>query len=109
MAILTRIICGYGKARHDMTRDSTQNKTRIALIGCGAWGKHIARNLAELDVLAAICDTDSATAKAIAQSLNTPTLPLAEIEADASIQGVAIATPASSHAELAVRFLAAGK
>lgn len=107
--MLTPIICGCGKARHDMTQDMTQNKTRIALIGCGAWGKHIARNLAELGVLAAICDTDSVAVKAIAQSLTTPMLPLADIEADASIHGVAIATPASSHAELADRFLTAGK
>ena len=33
-------------------------KLNIALIGCGSWGKNIARNLHKIGTLACIYDTD---------------------------------------------------
>ena len=31
---------------------------RIAVVGCGNWGKNLVRNFAQLGELAAICDSD---------------------------------------------------
>ena len=41
-----------------LPRFSTANPiARIACIGCGYWGKKVARNLAELNALHAVADT----------------------------------------------------
>ncbi|MFC1912767.1 NAD(P)-binding domain-containing protein [Chloroflexota bacterium] len=34
------------------------SNSNIAVIGCGYWGKNLARNFAELGALHTICDTD---------------------------------------------------
>lgn len=80
---------------------------RVALIGCGAWGRNIARNLAGLGALAAVCDSDAAAASAAAHRAEIRALEA--ILADATIDAVAIATPAATHAALAARALAGGK
>ena len=85
------------------------DKPQIALIGSGAWGRHIARNLSELGALAAICDTHSSRAQEVAARHKVAVKPLPDIAKDSSIAGVAIATPMHSHAELAVAMLQAGK
>ena len=38
-------------------------KIKIALIGCGQWGKNIARNLYTLNVLNTICDNSDVNLK----------------------------------------------
>jgi predicted dehydrogenase/acetyltransferase-like isoleucine patch superfamily enzyme len=80
---------------------------RVALIGCGAWGRNIARNLADLGALAAVCDTDTAAAEAAAHG--APVRDVDDVLADPAIDAVAIATPAATHAALAAVALAAGK
>jgi UDP-2-acetamido-3-amino-2,3-dideoxy-glucuronate N-acetyltransferase len=83
--------------------------TRIALVGCGGWGKNLARNLKQISSLAAIVDPNPG-AKAIAEELAVdwfadlqPTLN------DKSIRGIAIATPAATHASVAEAAMLAGK
>ncbi len=39
---------------------------RVAVIGCGYWGKNLVRNFAELGALAAICDPDREAATQLA-------------------------------------------
>ena len=80
---------------------------RVALIGCGAWGRNIARNLAGLGALAAVSDLDAEAASAAAHGAEMRALDA--ILADAAIDAVAIATPAATHAALAAQALAAGK
>ncbi len=82
---------------------------RAALLGCGQWGRHIARNLAELGALAAVHDADDATAQHIAGRHGVAARPMADILADPTIPAVAIATPAITHAAIAQAALAAGK
>jgi predicted dehydrogenase len=82
---------------------------RIAQIGCGYWGKNLARNFAELGVLAAVVDGDPATASAIGTQHSVPVSDFDAVLADPAINGVALATPAVSHAEMAQRALRAGK
>jgi len=85
-------------------------KSSIALIGCGQWGRNIARNLTQLGALSVIVDADVARGKAIADELGVAF----EVDFDtvlsrADILGVAIATPAVTHAAVATEALTAGK
>ena len=46
---------------------------KIALIGCGSWGKNIARNLSQMNVLSCVYDPHSNIAKQITNDLKLPT------------------------------------
>lgn len=88
-----------------------KHPTRIALLGCGYWGKNHARNLQALGVLTLVCDP-SESGRTLAGEL----APDAEIHPDPehafqrnNIDAVVIATPAETHCELALRAFAAGK
>ena len=83
--------------------------TRIALIGCGYWGKNVGRSLAKLGVLAAVVDGDPERAAAYAAEYSTETMTLDQVLADSSIDGIAIATPAETHFDVASLALNAGK
>lgn len=82
---------------------------KVAQIGCGYWGKNLARNFAELGALAAVVDGDAATAARIAGEHGVRVASFAEVLADDSIAGISLATPAVTHATLALEALAAGK
>ncbi|RYD82504.1 MAG: Gfo/Idh/MocA family oxidoreductase [Verrucomicrobiaceae bacterium] len=85
------------------------NCPRVAQLGCGYWGKNLARNFAELGALAAVCDPDPATAQREAEKNGVAARSISEVLADASIAGVSIAAPAEVHAELALKAFDAGK
>ena len=84
---------------------------KIACIGAGYWGKNLVRNFTDLGVLAWVCDSDPlrraqlAAAYPIAQFTDA----VDHILTDPEVAGVAIATPAETHSELARRALLAGK
>lgn len=86
---------------------------RIAVIGAGYWGPNLARNFhASADwELAAICDLDRERAERVAASVGgVPVLTqLTEVLADATVDAVAIATPARTHHDIACAALEAGK
>ena len=87
------------------------NLPRLALLGCGYWGKNLARNFHKLGVLACICDPSEAgraSAKEIAPEVSTIDR-LGSVFSDASIDAVVLATPATTHYELSVAALRAGK
>jgi len=85
-------------------------KLSVALVGCGQWGKNIARNLAQLGALRAICDADAVRGRAMAKDLGAEYAPdLAALLERSDIPAVAIATPAATHAAIAGRALDAGK
>ena len=91
--------------------ENTPNAQRaqIALIGCGMWGRNIARNLHQLGVLAGVCDLSSAAAAEFAAQFETSALSFDEVLARDDIHGVCIVTAAPSHSALALRAFAAGK
>ena len=76
---------------------------KISVIGCGYWGKNLVRVFSELGVLESVCDMDVSRRDFIKKEYpNVKTT--SDYEAvlhSASIGGVAIATPASTHYELA--------
>lgn len=84
-------------------------KKNIAVIGCGHWGKNLVRNFAGLDALYAVCDGDPQVAQKFADEYGVKALTFEAILSDNSVEGVVLATPAETHAEIAVRSLASNK
>lgn len=82
---------------------------RIALVGCGRWGRNLARVLARLGVLSVIVDPAADALAELGADLGCRvSADLADAFAD-EITGVVIAAPAVDHARLALRALEAGK
>lgn len=89
------------------------DKLGIAVIGVGYWGPNLVRNFRNSPDwdLAAVCDLDPVRAARVIGDRST-----IDIETDATrvlqradVDAVAIATPAHTHAELAIAALEAGK
>jgi UDP-2-acetamido-3-amino-2,3-dideoxy-glucuronate N-acetyltransferase len=86
------------------------SSVRVALFGCGQWGKNVARTLAEAGALAVVVDAFPAQAEALAKTLGVPfeTDP-AKVLADPTIQACAVTTPAETHFAVAKEAIRAGK
>lgn len=82
---------------------------KIAVIGCGHWGKNLVRNFGQLGALYAVCDGNADLASKFASEFDVKAMDFEAIINDASVQGVVIATPAETHASLAIQALAKGK
>jgi UDP-2-acetamido-3-amino-2,3-dideoxy-glucuronate N-acetyltransferase len=84
---------------------------KIALIGCGKWGRNIARSLGEMGFLFAICETKNhcQITRELSQKFSVPIKSLDEILSDSQIQAVALATPTSTHYSLSKQCLEVGK
>jgi UDP-2-acetamido-3-amino-2,3-dideoxy-glucuronate N-acetyltransferase len=85
--------------------------SQIALVGCGYWGKNLCRNFHALGALSAVVDaTESGqiTARSIAPDTQISDR-LDDVLRNDQIQGVALATPAETHADLAIQSMQAGK
>ena len=83
--------------------------TRIGLIGCGMWGRNLARNLAALGALAAVADQHADRADAFAAEFGTDSRSVEDLLTGDGIDGVVIASAAPTHADLACRALAHGR
>lgn len=86
-------------------------RPNIALIGCGQWGRNLARNLAALGVLRAVCDSNPGVLEEVRTLYPEVTVtvdPSAVLE-DSEIEGCVVATPSAFHFELARQALQAGK
>lgn len=84
---------------------------RVAVVGCGNWGKNLVRNFAQLGALAAICDSDEkrlALAKQENKDLRTTT-DLQTLLDDPEISAIVVASPSDTHFDLAKRALLANK
>ncbi|MBZ5535383.1 MAG: Gfo/Idh/MocA family oxidoreductase [Acidobacteriia bacterium] len=83
----------------------------IAVVGCGYWGKNLARNFAQLRALRWISDTNDVALKE--QSKLYPDVKITrrfeEVLEDELIHGVVIATPAAAHYAHAREALLKGK
>jgi predicted dehydrogenase/acetyltransferase-like isoleucine patch superfamily enzyme len=87
----------------------SSNTPRVGLVGCGYWGKNLARNFHELGALAAVCDTDGESLYRAHEAHSVRTAQWDELLDDSGISAVAIATPAETHALLTEQALDAGK
>jgi predicted dehydrogenase len=83
---------------------------RVAVIGCGYWGRNLVRNFHQLGELAAVCDVTQAGREAAMQiAPGVPLLDKIEDVLSGGYPAVVIATPAETHAELTAAALQAGK
>ena len=85
--------------------------TDVAVVGSGYWGRNLVRNFAEEGCLKWICDRNSQALESFQKAY--PQIrtchQLAELLQDQELSGVAIATPAETHFQLAREVLLAGK
>ena len=86
---------------------------RIGVVGLGYWGPNLARNFAALPgaELRWCCDASEAARDRAAQQHPgvRVTAELSDLLDDPELDAIALATPVSTHADLAVRVLQAGK
>jgi len=85
-------------------------QSKVAVVGCGYWGKNLVRNFYNLGALAMVCDmtyTGRSTAKELAPQAEV----VSSLEAVllAPVAGLVIATPAETHYDLVKQALEAGK
>ena len=90
--------------------DSKRQNT-VAVVGTGYWGKNLVRNFQNLGVLRTVCDTDSRSVRSFIEQYPDVRGAAAYVDVlgDAEISGVAIAAPASTHAQLVREALLADK
>ena len=84
-------------------------ENKIAVVGCGYWGKNIVRNFHDLNVLSAICDNNQETAAKFAKEYKVSSISFSEILNSDEFNGIAIAAPAEQHYGLVKESLLAGK
>jgi predicted dehydrogenase len=86
---------------------------RVGVVGLGYWGPNLARNLAAIPgcELTWLCDSSGSAREGLARTFPDAraTGELEELLGDPELDAVVLATPVGSHAELAIRVLAAGK
>jgi predicted dehydrogenase len=86
---------------------------RTAVVGLGYWGPNLVRNLQEIDAADVVCACDAQPAALKKIGRRYPAIGLTsdfgEVLRDRSIDAVAIATPVSTHFDLAMAALEAGK
>lgn len=91
----------------------TQDNVRIALIGCGYWGPNLARNFSQVEhgELALCADLDDQALARLQRQFPQVemTTDVMAVLARPDIDAIALATPARTHATLALQALAAGK
>jgi predicted dehydrogenase len=83
---------------------------KVAVVGCGYWGKNLVRNFAALDALSMVCDANL-DARRFAAGIAPETAVVSDFDKvlSSSVDGVVVATPAETHFDLGRRALEAGK
>jgi UDP-2-acetamido-3-amino-2,3-dideoxy-glucuronate N-acetyltransferase len=85
-------------------------RVKVALAGCGYWGRNLARNLHQMGHLHAVCDPDARILKEVKSSYRVPTTrDFDDLLHDANVKAIAIAAPAVDHYRLVQSALRAGK
>jgi predicted dehydrogenase len=85
----------------------------VAVVGAGYWGPNLVRNIQGCPAfqLRWLCDLDVGRARTVLGQYSTvrATDSLDDVLADPDVRAVAVATPAATHAEVAMRVLDAGR
>ena len=84
---------------------------KLAVIGCGYWGKNLVRNFHELKVLNTICDVDEKRLMEFKEKYAdiSVTVDYKDFLGNNNVDAVAIATPAATHFQLAKEALISNK
>ena len=81
---------------------------KVAVVGCGQWGKNLVRNFSGLGALGAISDPDDNLAMRVSSDYDVPALDFDGV-LESDCDGIVIAAPAPLHARLALKAFAARK
>ncbi len=83
----------------------------IACVGAGYWGKNLVRNFHALGVLSSVAEQDPSIRRALSKEYPDVQISssLDDLLRDSRIRGVAVATPAATHAEIIRKTLLADK
>ena len=84
-------------------------KARVAVVGCGHWGKNLVRNFSELGSLISVCDPNQELSQRFSSQYNVKNSSFSEIKSDPEIDGIVLAVPATLHASMAIEAMSAGK
>ncbi len=86
-------------------------KRSIGVVGIGYWGKNLVRVFNELGALHSVCDKDPSREALVLQKYSEARFcgGIEDVLGDEAIEGIVIATPASTHGELVRQGLEAGK
>lgn len=84
---------------------------RVAVIGCGNWGKNLVRNFFHLGALSTVCDAEQKRLDYVSREhkgINV-TSDYGSVLANPEISAIVIATPSDTHFDLARKALLSGK
>lgn len=84
---------------------------KVAVIGCGTWGRNLVRNFHSLESLYSVCDLDSELLCKVSNEYDDVRCicDIDEILETREIKGVVVATPSHTHYPLVKKALYAGK
>ncbi|RCL03028.1 MAG: Oxidoreductase family protein [Candidatus Tokpelaia sp. JSC189] len=82
---------------------------RVAILGCGYWGRNHIRTLKNLGALAAVSDADADRAEGFAVEHDVEAIPVDELFTCENIDAIVLALPPQFHAENAIRTVINGK
>ena len=78
-------------------QNEIQAMVNIGLIGCGMWGRNLARNLAQLEALAAVADRHAENAAEFGSAFAAKPVDVDTLIHDESIDGIVMVIPALAH------------
>lgn len=86
-------------------------RLKLGVIGAGAWGRNHVRTAASLGdaELAAVCDIDASVRERVARQYPSTHVTADVVDLLGRVDAVVIASPAATHAPLALQCIAAGK
>jgi len=87
------------------------DKLKIGVVGLGRWGRNLLRTARQAAEVTVICDANKNRMVAASEDFHRDQLfaNYDKMLAEADVNAVIIATPAKTHAEMAVKALEAGK
>ena len=71
-------------------------------MGCGHWGKNLARNFFELGSLHSICEENQAIAEKLKHEFKVKNISFSDALEDPKISGIVLSVPAPLHAKMAI-------
>jgi len=87
------------------------NKQKIAVLGCGLWGRNIVRNFYNLEVLDTVCDLDNENLEKVKEQYKEvkTTSNFDEVLNNPDITAVAVVTPSHTHYNMVKKVLESGR
>ena len=89
--------------------EGSARNVRVAVVGCGYWGKNHVRNYAEIGALEALVDKNEAAVEGLIAKYGGRALSFDKALADPRIDALSFAMPPSQNHALGLRALEAGK